>query len=303
MGSAKLWKEVQDIQRDTGAVVYGNSTAWWNAEISIAFLRFHFSSRTDPTKKVLLLWDDFSAHWTPLVTAYAAQIGVVLMRIPPGYTWIAQPADVVWNHTLKYHIRRKWLENLRNQIANHEPPAKFELKAPSRSIIAKWIYDSWTLLKPNTIRSGFRKCSLIPLNPNCTPEEEASFKFYDTKLVNDLVQIGVAEEVEAHLDILSDNSPDVAKSQIYTISRRVATAVDVGLINDSTLNCVLNKAEDFHGYVIVNDVTSAAIGFDGNRGTVVKYVRCLSCPLDVICLPKGVKPVTEGVQCRRCMAY
>ncbi|OQR83395.1 hypothetical protein ACHHYP_20745, partial [Achlya hypogyna] len=95
------------------------------------------------------------------------------MRIPPGYTWITQPADVVWNHTLKYHVRRKWLENLRNQIANHEPLAKFELKAPSRSILAKWVNDSWTLLKPNTIRSGFKKCGLIPLNPNFMPGEEA----------------------------------------------------------------------------------------------------------------------------------
>ncbi|OWZ13599.1 hypothetical protein PHMEG_00013043 [Phytophthora megakarya] len=36
-------------------------------------------------EKILLLWDDFSGHWTRTVQEYAAKINVVLMIIPPGW--------------------------------------------------------------------------------------------------------------------------------------------------------------------------------------------------------------------------
>ncbi|RHX99378.1 hypothetical protein DYB36_013600 [Aphanomyces astaci] len=65
------------------------------------------------TKPVLLLWDDFSAHWTEEVVAYATSINVVLARIPPTLTWICQPADVAWNRPLKSRLRDNWIDLLR----------------------------------------------------------------------------------------------------------------------------------------------------------------------------------------------
>ncbi|RQM19383.1 hypothetical protein B5M09_013887 [Aphanomyces astaci] len=94
--------------------VYGNPTAWWNGSISLSFLEFHFSELPDrETKPVLLLWDDFSAHWTEEAVAYATSINVVLARIPPTLTWICQPADVAWNRPLKSRLRDNWIDLLR----------------------------------------------------------------------------------------------------------------------------------------------------------------------------------------------
>ncbi|RHY85095.1 hypothetical protein DYB31_014952, partial [Aphanomyces astaci] len=97
-----VWQSVEPMQGQNNSQIYGNPTAWWNSTISLAFLKFHFGQRADrATKKVLLLWDDFSAHFTDDVVAYAKEINVLLERIPPRYTWICQSADVAWNRPLK----------------------------------------------------------------------------------------------------------------------------------------------------------------------------------------------------------
>jgi hypothetical protein len=43
---------------------------------------------------MLLLWNDFSGHWTDEVVAYAGSINVVLVKVPPSATSVCQPADV-----------------------------------------------------------------------------------------------------------------------------------------------------------------------------------------------------------------
>ncbi|RQM29972.1 hypothetical protein B5M09_012422 [Aphanomyces astaci] len=73
----RLWESVEPMEAKFNCRVYGNPTAWWNGSILLSFLEFHFS------EPVLLLWDDFSAHWTEEVVAYATSINVVLVRIPP----------------------------------------------------------------------------------------------------------------------------------------------------------------------------------------------------------------------------
>ncbi|GLE11037.1 hypothetical protein PINS_up023329 [Pythium insidiosum] len=58
----------------------------------------------------MLLWDDFSGHWTDEVTARAVELGVVLLKVPPKFTYICQPADISWSKSLKDHMRAKWID-------------------------------------------------------------------------------------------------------------------------------------------------------------------------------------------------
>ncbi|CAK4266597.1 unnamed protein product [Aphanomyces euteiches] len=84
-----VWKEVEAIQSQYGCQIYGNPSAWWNSDLSIKFLKFHFESREARSeKKVLLLWDDFSAHFTDAVMACARDLNVLLYKVPPGFTWM-----------------------------------------------------------------------------------------------------------------------------------------------------------------------------------------------------------------------
>ncbi|RHZ02048.1 hypothetical protein DYB35_012974 [Aphanomyces astaci] len=77
----RVWSEVEPLQDLLGCRIYGNPTAWWISGMSLEFLRYHFGDRHDrTTKKVILLWDDFSAHFTEEVVAYADSINVLLER-------------------------------------------------------------------------------------------------------------------------------------------------------------------------------------------------------------------------------
>ncbi|KAK1942771.1 Pogo transposable element with KRAB domain [Phytophthora citrophthora] len=115
----RLWKEMFALQALHTCRIYGNPTAWWNSRISLEFLRYHFSCRDNMDEKVLLIWDDFSGHWTQEVTDYAESINLMLMKVPPRYTFVCQPADVAWNQPFKSRQRERWVEGLRAQIAHH----------------------------------------------------------------------------------------------------------------------------------------------------------------------------------------
>ncbi|KAE8876825.1 hypothetical protein PF005_g3759 [Phytophthora fragariae] len=152
-------------------------------------------------EKLLLLWGDFSGHWTPEVRDYAALINVILMKVPPRYTYVCQSADVAWNQPFKCRLRQRWLDCLRAQIATHharekeraekrrqlreqiaviatnemqkvarveisrvqeqDPSSAFEMAAPKRVDIASWIAESWHDLSATTIVSGFANADLL----------------------------------------------------------------------------------------------------------------------------------------------
>ncbi|DAZ97132.1 TPA: hypothetical protein N0F65_004746 [Lagenidium giganteum] len=51
----RKWANVCQWQNETGAQIYGNPTAWWNTDLSIQFLDFHFKQRANPEEKILLV--------------------------------------------------------------------------------------------------------------------------------------------------------------------------------------------------------------------------------------------------------
>ncbi|KAG6964534.1 hypothetical protein JG687_00005916 [Phytophthora cactorum] len=196
-----LWKDIFPLQIDHDCQIYANPSAWWNAEISLNFLRHHFGHRDNMDDKILLLWGDVSGHWTQDVMDNAASINVVLLKVPTRYTYACQPADVAWNHPFKTRLCRRWVERLRARIANHHAQerihaakarestnkiadiaskeiqavarekiaklqaenesAAFELVAPKRQEITAWIAESWTELSATTIVSGFERLSCL----------------------------------------------------------------------------------------------------------------------------------------------
>ncbi|EGZ21989.1 hypothetical protein PHYSODRAFT_377206, partial [Phytophthora sojae] len=103
--STRLWEEISRLQKKHTCQIYGNPSAWGNAQISLQFLDYHFGHRSNIEEKFLLLWDDFSGHWTDEVKDYAASINVLFFKVPPRYTYVCQPADVAWNRPFKTQLR------------------------------------------------------------------------------------------------------------------------------------------------------------------------------------------------------
>ncbi|KAG2759479.1 hypothetical protein PC129_g18245 [Phytophthora cactorum] len=152
-----VWREIKATQSDLGVQIYGNISAWWNTELSVAFLDYHFASRDDD-EPVLLLWDDFSAHWTEEVRQHALLLNVHLMKVPPGLTSVCQPADISWFRPLKQKLRKYWVQNLSKQLRDYAAGgtgSKFELKAPSRREANEWATMAWKSLGRKVIKSGF----------------------------------------------------------------------------------------------------------------------------------------------------
>ncbi|KAH9194659.1 hypothetical protein AeNC1_003357, partial [Aphanomyces euteiches] len=159
----QVWKEVSLLNRKFGCVFHGNPTAWWNESLSMDFLRFHFENRPDrETRKVLLLWDDFSAHFTEKVMNLADELNVILEKVPPRFTWICQPADVAWIKPLKSMLRQNWLDEIKRQVKLHRARGStFKLVGPNRSTMTHWIFNAWSSLPSSTIVNAFAKCKLI----------------------------------------------------------------------------------------------------------------------------------------------
>ncbi|GMF51685.1 unnamed protein product [Phytophthora fragariaefolia] len=99
--SVGMWRDMQCLQTETGMHIYCNPKGWFNEDLAINFLRHYFAQRENPSKRILLLWDDFSGHWTPEVNSYAKSINVFLEKVPPNCTAVCQPADIALNEAAK----------------------------------------------------------------------------------------------------------------------------------------------------------------------------------------------------------
>ncbi|KAL4158987.1 hypothetical protein PRNP1_004760 [Phytophthora ramorum] len=126
-----LWKKVKAMQASTGMPIYCNSRGWWNAELSVLFLRFHFAARTDIDEPVLLIWDEFSGHWTSEVEVCAKELNVLLLKVPGGYTSVCQPADIAWMRPLKVQLRAEWLSDIEKQFERHQGKQSRKFGVPS----------------------------------------------------------------------------------------------------------------------------------------------------------------------------
>lgn len=154
----QLWGELAGLQH--GAQLYGNAAGWWNSELSIQFLYYHFGRRPNMHEPVLLLWDDFSGHWREDVVIFARLLNVELMRIPAGYTYACQPADLTWNRPLKESLRKQWVDYLLGQVRAAGAGVAFKMAPPQRKDVIHWVKSAWTRLAVATIVSGFTKARL-----------------------------------------------------------------------------------------------------------------------------------------------
>nr|CCA20218.1 conserved hypothetical protein [Albugo laibachii Nc14] len=164
----RLWKDIKVLYESSGAQIYGNRYGWWKSALSIGFLDYHFAAR-DSEEPVLLLWDDFSAHWTEEVAQHAKDLNVFLLKVHPGLTSVCQPANVAWFGPLKRRIRGKWVQFVVQQLRDHDAKADqapFKLLPPSRSDAVNWACKSWQQLGPRIVNSGFKQRTI----PDNIPE-------------------------------------------------------------------------------------------------------------------------------------
>ncbi|ETP50065.1 hypothetical protein F442_04528 [Phytophthora nicotianae P10297] len=121
-----LWSELDPLQR--GVHIYGNATAWWNSELSIAFLSYHFLGRPGRHEGDLLLWDEFSGYWRQDVQIFARLLNVELLK------------------PFNARLRHKCVEFLLEQVRAAGAAVAFKMTRLLQTNLLRWIKDAWTSL-------------------------------------------------------------------------------------------------------------------------------------------------------------
>jgi hypothetical protein len=135
-----------------------SDSGYANDYISFLWLQ-HFntlSKRHQQGEYRLLILDGYDSHLTLQFLQFCEQNKIIVAQLPPHSTHLLQPLDVVvfqqWKHwhaeSLDYHIRHGVGEfNRQTFLANIE------------SIRTN-------TMKPNTIKSAFRRCGIMPFRPS-----------------------------------------------------------------------------------------------------------------------------------------
>ncbi|GMF46470.1 unnamed protein product [Phytophthora fragariaefolia] len=114
-------------------------------------------------KTVLFLCVEFSSHWTDEPATCTVDLKVDLMRIPPGYTCVCQPADVCWNKPLKQRTRHSWVKDLKCQL---DTAYEYIFKLPpSKNVIGG--VKAWDDITSATIANGV---ACVATNGTVDPE-------------------------------------------------------------------------------------------------------------------------------------
>ena len=80
-----------------------SENGWIEQELFFYWLKDLFLKYIPPERPVMLVMDGHSSHYTPEAIRGAAQMGVIVLCIPPNTTHATQPLDVSLFGPLKRH--------------------------------------------------------------------------------------------------------------------------------------------------------------------------------------------------------
>ncbi|GMF18037.1 unnamed protein product [Phytophthora fragariaefolia] len=229
-------------------VLWINTLRKDGAPVSRTMLKLKARDTADdcgPSDEQFTASSSWIGYWTPPVVACAASLNVILLKVPPKYRYVCQPADISWNKPFKGELRSLWIDRFKEQLLSYKQGAserlrkkteledeifciqktldqenaskkiaalrkkidneKFTLVAPSRKDMADWITSCWEQLSADTIISGFSKAGLVTDTRVTNPDHE---KEVDVDgLVEELERHHIAEEeVTSEDDIGSEVS-------------------------------------------------------------------------------------------------
>ena len=129
-----------------GNEIYGtySTNGWMNGKLMLEFFQNSILPYTRGRPCALSL-DDFDAHWTDEVRAFAAANEIELIHVPPGVTGDFQSLDVRINGILKMRqVKMQRLERI------NDPGRKFHLPDAVR-----YFKSGWSKISSSDIRSSW----------------------------------------------------------------------------------------------------------------------------------------------------
>jgi hypothetical protein len=101
----------------------------------------------------LLILDAYRVHMMGNIVNRIQSLGIEVMHIPPGCTYLCQPVDVGINKSIKSRMREKW----ENWMIAGDGIVDGVAKEPSRQLVAEWVVDVYMNLPAQTVRNAWMK--------------------------------------------------------------------------------------------------------------------------------------------------
>ena len=169
-----------------GFLLCYNKKHWSNTEETVNILKNVIRPYCVSTRKRLglpanqhavMIWDDFSAHKTPQVTALMKDLNISIVCVPKNMTHLLAPIDLTVNRTLKKMEQEFCCTYVREQLANHlqhSPNNDFKLDTRLsilKPLHAKAIKSSYEFFQTpddrKIIKSGWRAAGITAAVERC----------------------------------------------------------------------------------------------------------------------------------------
>ena len=161
-----------------------SENGWINSDLYLEWFQF-FLNNIPSTRPVILIQDGHASHISIALIELAQKNNVHLLCLPSHTTHILQPLDVEVFKSFKSNFSKachKYLMGRPGQVI-------------TTAAIASLVHDAWyNSFTPLNILSGFKKCSVYPLNPG----EVSDRQLAPSKAVTISLQPECLSKPEAH---------------------------------------------------------------------------------------------------------
>ena len=100
-----------------------------------------------------LILDDYCIHIMGNIINQIQSLGIEVIHIPAGCTYLYQPVDVGTNKTIKSEIRDKW----EDWMIEGEGIVDGAAKELTRKLVAEWVLDVYNNFPAHTARNAWMK--------------------------------------------------------------------------------------------------------------------------------------------------
>jgi hypothetical protein len=101
----------------------------------------------------ILILDAYRVHMMGNIVNRIQSLGIEVVHIPPGCTFLCQPIDIGINKSIKSGMREKW----ENWMVAGGGIVNGIAKEPTRQLVAEWAVEVYKNLPAQTVRNAWMK--------------------------------------------------------------------------------------------------------------------------------------------------
>ncbi|XP_018359931.1 PREDICTED: uncharacterized protein LOC108759131 isoform X2 [Trachymyrmex cornetzi] len=213
-------------------VEMGETSAYVNCQLFLAWLKDHFIPRKQ-NGKVLLILDGHTSHCSDInVLDFAAKNDIILLCLPSHTTHYLQPLDRSFFKPLKTY----WQRVVTNWIISH-PGQRL-----TRYQFGDLLCNAWNLATTvSNGTSGFKACGIFPYNPAQIPEH--AFRISNT---SEELKDTSTEPKSKVLNTLSNNEESTDISQVTLFLVQSVYDHNENVDEPSTsVSCPLTRSQEY----------------------------------------------------------